>query len=290
MMCSVHYRLQFAVALSLCLLLMLGTGTVSAAPKVLVITDRDVKAETQVFEILAEAFPMEVTPIPWKQLETEDLTTYDALVVGSRFSDKTVNGVSAYGPKIVEAVREHGLGFLSLNNYMFFKDGRIPDKWTRAKLRSLIPRHSDDPRFSVYEKMYRMFDECLATAPFNFQNPANTEFMDFIGSEYRAIPPRAIDQGGVTLGTSLQPLLPDFINTAELPAFGYIGNIDRHHWQVVLDAKFRGTPQAILIATEEGKGRVALSTLFLDHDVAISKNEAAQKMYIELLKWLTRLD
>ena len=289
-MCSSNYRLQFVFVFSICFLLTLGAGTVSAAPKVLVITDRDVKAETQVFEILAESFPMEITTIPWKQLETEDLTTYNALVVGSRFSDKTVNGVSDYGPKIVEAVREHGLGFLSLNNYMFFKDGRIPDKWTRAKLRSLIPRHSDDPRFSVYEKMYRMFDECLATAPFNFQNPANTEFMDFIGSEYRAIPPRAIDQGGVTLGTNLEPLLSDFINTAELPAFGYIGNIDRHHWQVVLDAKFRGTPQAILIATEEGKGRVALSTLFLDHDVAISKNEAAQKMYIELLKWLTRLD
>jgi hypothetical protein len=252
----------------------------------LVIKDRDVKVETEVFGVLAEVFPMEVTEILWNQLEAEDLTAYDALIVGSRLSEKTTNGVSAYGPKIVEAV-EQGLGFLSLNSYVFFKDGRIPDRWTQAKLRSLIPRHSDDPRFSVYERMYRIFDGCLAAPPLNFQNPDKTEFTDFIGTEYRAIPPRGIDQGGVILGANLEPLVPDFVATAELPTFGYIGNVDRHHWQVVLEAEFRGTPQAIMLAAQEGQGRVVLSTLFLDHDIVISQNETAKTMYVELLKWLT---
>ncbi|MDY0093078.1 MAG: hypothetical protein RBT80_10300 [Candidatus Vecturithrix sp.] len=77
------------------------------------IKDVDVKAEIQVFDILKEAFPMEVNVIAWNQLEAEDLTTYNALIVGSRFSEKTINGLSACGPKITQAVRENGLGFLS---------------------------------------------------------------------------------------------------------------------------------------------------------------------------------
>jgi hypothetical protein len=282
--------LQTVGVLVVCLLLMVGTGMATAASKVLVIKDVDVKAETDVFDILKEAFPMEVNVIAWNQLETEDLTTYNALVVGSRFSDKTTNGLSAYGPKIVQAVRENGLGFLSLNNYIFFKDGITPEKWTQVQLRSVLPRHSDDPREPIYQKLYRIFDECLTTAPFNITSPAKTEFTDFLGANYRAVPPRAIYKGDVTLGKTLETIFPEYLKTATFPAFGYIGNVNYERWQVVVEGEFRGTPQAVLLAMVDGKGRVALSTLFLDHDVAVAKNEAAKNVYIELLKWITRAE
>jgi hypothetical protein len=233
---------------------------------------------------------MEVNAINWNQLETEDLATYNALVVGSRFSDKTINGLSAYGPKIVQAVRENGLGFLSLNNYIFFKDGTIPAKWTQVQLRSVLPRHSDDPREPIYQKLYRVFDEKLATAPFNIANPAKTEFTDFLGANYRAVPARTIYTNPIPLGKTLETIFPEYLKTAMLPAFGYIGNVNYEHWQVVIEGEFRGTPQAVLLATVDGKGRIALSTMFLDHDVAVAKNEAAKNVYIELLKWITQAE
>ena len=130
------------------------------------------------------------------------------LIVGSRFSEKTINGLSAYGPKIVQAVRENGLGFLSLNNYIFFKDGTTPEKWTQVQLRSVLPRHSDDPREPIYQKLYRIFDEHLATAPFNIANPAKTEFTDFLGVNYRAVPPRTIYANPIPLGKTLETILP----------------------------------------------------------------------------------
>ena len=264
-----------------------GIEFVSAAPKVLVIKDVDVKAETEAFDILKEAFPMEVNVIPWNQLETEDLTIYNALIVGSRFSDKTINGLSAYGPKILQAVRENGLGFLSLNNYVFFKDGTTPAKWTQVQFRSVLPKHSDDPREPIYQKLYRVFDEQLATAPFNITSPTKTEFTDFLGANYRAVPPRTIYANPIPLGKTLETSFPEYLKTAPLPAFGYIGNVNHEHWQVILEGEFRGTPQAVMLGAWEGKGRVILSTLFLDHDVAVAKNDAAKNMYIETLKWIT---
>ena len=80
---------------------------------------------------------------------------------------------------------------------------------------------------------------------------------------------------------------PEYLNTAALPAFGYIGNVNYEHWQVIIEAEFRGTPQAVMLAALDGKGRVALSTLFLDHDVAVAKNETAKNIYLEVLKWIT---
>ena len=133
-------------------------------------------------------------------------------------------------------------------------------------------------------------DECLTTAPFNITSPAKTEFTDFIGANYRAVPPRAIYKGDVTLGKTLETTFPEYLKTATFPAFGYIGNLNFEHWQVVVEAEFRDTPQAVLLAAVDGKGRVALSTLFLDHDVAVAKNEAAKNVYIELLKWITRAE
>ena len=282
-----HVKLQYVGILAAFLLMLWGTGIALAAPRVLVVKDVDVKAETQVFEILKEAFPMEVNVIAWNQLETEDLTTYNALIVGSRFSEKTINGLSAYGPKIAQAVRENGLGFLSLNNYIFFKDGVAPEKWTQVQLRSVLPRHSDDPREPIYQKLYRIFDEHLATAPFNIANPAKTEFTDFLGANYRAVPPRTIYANPIPLGKTLEPILPDYLNTAALPAFGYIGNVNYEHWQLIIEAEFRGTPQAVMLAALDGKGRIVLSTMFFDHDVAAAKNEAAKKVYLEVLKWIT---
>ena len=270
-----------------CLMVLMGTSIVNAAPNVLVVKDIDVKAETGVFDLLQEAFPMEVTVIKWNQLQTEDLAAYDALVVGSRFSEKTINGLSAYGPKILQAVRENGLGFLSLNNYIYFKDGAPPEKWTQVKIRSVLPKHSDDPREPIYQKLYRVFDDHLATAPFNIANPANTEFTDFLGADYRAVPPRTIYADPIPLGNTLEPIFSEYLGTATLPAFGYIGNVNYEHWQVILEGDFRGTPQAVMLGAFDGNGRVVLSTLFLDHEAAVSNNDAAQKMYIELLKWIT---
>ncbi|GAK50253.1 hypothetical protein U14_01480 [Candidatus Moduliflexus flocculans] len=272
--------------LTLCVLLM-AIGMASAAPKVLVIKDVDVKAETDAFDILKEAFPMDVNVIAWNQLETEDLAAYNALIVGSRLSDKTINGLSAYGTKILQAVRDNGLGFLSLNNYIFFKDGKTPEKWTQVQFRSVLPKHSDDPREPIYQKLYRVFDEHLATAPFNITSPAKTEFADFLGANYRAVPPRTIYANPIPLGKTLETIFSEYLNTAPLPAFGYIGNINHEHWQVILEGEFRGTPQAVMLGAWEGKGRVLLSTLFLDHDVAVAKNDAAKNMYIETLKWIT---
>ncbi|GAK61048.1 hypothetical protein U27_00946 [Candidatus Vecturithrix granuli] len=282
-----NMKRQYIGIVVLFVLMLWGAGLANAAPKVLVIKDADVKAETEVFEILQEAFPMEVNVIAWNQLEAEDLTTYNALIVGSRFSEKTINGLSAYGSKIVQAVRENGLGFLSLNNYIFFKDGTTPEKWTQVQLRSVLPRHSDDPREPIYQKLYRIFDEHLATAPFNIANPGKTEFIDFLGANYRAVPPRTIYANPIQLGKTLETILPDYLNTAALPAFGYIGNVNYEHWQVIIEAEFRGTPQAVMLAALDGKGRVALSTLFLDHDAAAAKNEAAKNIYLEVVKWIT---
>lgn len=274
-------------ALVICVLFVAGMSTAIAAPKVLVIKDIDVKAETDAFDILKAVLPMEITVIAWNQLETEDLTTYNALVVGSRFSDKTINGLSAYGPKILQAVRENGLGFLSLNNYVFFKDGTTPEKWTQVQLRSVLPKHSDEPREPIYQKLYRVFDEHLATAPFNIANPGKTEFTDFLGVSYRAVPPRTIYSNPIPLGKALETIFPEYLKTATLPAFGYIGNVNYEHWQVILEGEFRGTPQAVMLGAWEGKGRVILSTLFLDHDVAVAPNEAAKNVYVEVLKWVT---
>lgn len=268
-------------------LMLWGVAKGETHPAILVIKDRDVTAETKVFEVLKETFPMTIKSIGWKAIGAEDLAQYNAMVLGSRLSEKTLIGVNAYVPKIIEAIRQKGMGFLSLNNYLFFKEGKIPTKWTKARLRSIIPRHSDDPRISVYKQLYQQFDRALSRAPFNFDTPAKTEFSDFVGTHYRAIPPRAIDRGGIELGTTLKPLIPSWVQTSKFPAFGYISNVDTHHWQIVMDAEFRGSPQPVVIARQWEKGRILLTTLFLDHEITNFQSVDAQAMYIELLKWLT---
>ncbi|MCG8453218.1 MAG: hypothetical protein MI717_08565 [Spirochaetales bacterium] len=205
----------------------------------------------------------------WKDLRHYSSEDTDIILLGSRYFSKEINGISAFLPKMLDAVQQ-GAKLILFNNFISFPDSEPPQSWTGAKLTTVMPFHSDAEPVLPINKILDSLSGNFVIPDFNTLHPTEISFENYLFHEF----------ADSNEANSLLPILQEIVKEDPIPAFGWIKPTEGN-WTIHLQAKSTADEwQPILIEQKYGEGSIILTTLFTDRMAA---NHPAADSFIRLL-------